>query len=145
LLPANGAGNHHDLTLPPDVCGAPLSDAEMILAYSRSKISLGFSSVGETHLDGERITQVRLRDFEAPMCGSFYMVEYMPELEEFFEVGKEIVCYTDPDDLADKCRYYLEHDADRERIRLAGHKRAIKDHSWQKRFETVFQQIGLTQ
>ena len=138
-------GNHRDLTLPPDMCGDPLSDEEMIRAYSRSKISLGFSTVGETHLDGQRITQVRLRDFEAPMCGAFYMVEYMPELEEFFEIGKEIVCYTDPDDLADKCKYYLKHDAERERIRLAGYKRAVNDHSWQRRFETVFRQIGLAQ
>lgn len=145
FFPPRAAGNHRDLTLPPEACGAPLSDAEMIMAYSRCKISLGFSTVGETHLDDERITQVRLRDFEAPMCASFYMVEYMPELEEFFDVGKEIVCYTDPDDLADKCRYYLQHDAERERIRLAGHRRAINDHSWQKRFETVFKQIGLTQ
>ena len=135
--------SHRDVTLPPEVCGGMLSDEEMIMAYSRSKISLGFSTVGETHLNGQRITQIRLRDFEAPMCGAFYMVEYTKDIEEFFDVGKEIVCYTDADDLVEKCNYYLDHDAERERISQAGHKRAINDHSWQKRFETVFEQIGL--
>jgi spore maturation protein CgeB len=60
-----------------------------------------------THLGRERITQIRLRGFEAIMCGAFHMTEYMPELEEFFEVGKEMVCYTDPDDVVEKCKYYL--------------------------------------
>ena len=36
------------------------------------------------------------------------MVEYVEELEEFFEIGKEIVCYTDPEDLAEKIKYYLK-------------------------------------
>jgi spore maturation protein CgeB len=115
----------------------------MIRTYSRSKISLGFSTVGETHLGRERITQIRLRDFEAIMCGAFHITEYMPELEEFFEVGKEIICYTDPDDLVEKCKYYLAHEAERERIRQAGRRRAVNDHSWHRRFETVFRQLGL--
>jgi spore maturation protein CgeB len=144
LLPAKAAKAVSDLPLPPEVCGNALSDEEMIKTYSRGKVSLGFSTVGQTHLDEKRIMQIRLRDFEAPMSGAFYMVEYMPELEEFFEIGKEIVCYTDPDDLIEKCRYYLAHDAEREQIRLAGHRRAVSDHSWHRRFESVFKQMGLT-
>ena len=115
----------------------------MIKMYSRSKISLGFSSCGDTHLTRRRILQVRLRDFEAPMSGAFYMVEYMEELEEFFESGKEIVCYHDKADLADKIKYYLAHDAEREAIRQAGYRRAVNDHTWHKRFEEVFKQMGL--
>ena len=132
------------ITIPPEICGPPLSDKELINMYSRSKISLGFSSCGETHRSGERVLQVRLRDFEAPMSGAFYMVEYMEELEEFFEIGKEIVCYHDKEDLADKVKYYLNHDAERERIRQAGYRRAVSEHTWQKRFERVLREIGLT-
>lgn len=133
----------HEIELPDKVCGPPLSDNEMIKMYSRAKICLGFSTVGNTHTQHERITQVRLRDFEAPMSGAFYMVEHMSELEEFYEIGKELVCYTDPDDLVEKCRYYLTHDAERERIRLAGHSRAVNDHSWHRRFEMVFDHIAI--
>jgi len=67
--------------------GGTLSNIEMVKLYSRSKINLGFSSCGDTHKTGERILQVRLRDFEVPMSGGFYMVEYMAELEEFFDIG----------------------------------------------------------
>lgn len=134
----------HNVEFPPNVCGPALSDEELVIMYSRSKISLGFSSCGNTHLTGERILQVRLRDFEAPMSGAFYMVEYMEELEEFFEVGKEIVCYHDPNDLVEKAQYFLSNETERERIRAAGHRRALADHTWQKRLSTAFVQMGLS-
>lgn len=134
---------HSVITLPARVAGGVLSDLEMIQLYSRSKINLGFSSCGETHQTGERIMQIRLRDFEVPMSGGFYMVEYMEELEEFFEIGKEIVCYTGPEDLADKIKYYLRHDDEREAIRRAGRERCLRDHTWQKRFGKAFQEMNL--
>lgn len=129
--------------LPASILGGILSDEEMVRMYSRSKINLGFSSVDNAHLSGERIVQVRLRDFEVPMSGGFYMVEHMEELEEFFEIGKEIVCYTGMDDLAEKIRYYLRHDTERERIRRAGRARCLRDHSWHHRFFHSFQKMGL--
>jgi spore maturation protein CgeB len=124
--------------------GGVLSDTEMVKMYSRSKINLGFSTCGNTHLSEERITQVRLRDFEVPMSGGFYMVEYMEELEEFYEIGEEVVCYTNMQDLGDKIEYYLRHDRERETIRRAGYERCLRDHSWHKRFATAFQQMGLS-
>jgi spore maturation protein CgeB len=129
--------------LPASIVGSALSDLELIQMYSRSKINLGFSSCGDTHKTGDRILQVRLRDFEVPMTGGFYMVEHMEELEEFFDLGKEIVCYTDKEDLADKIKYYLKHDAEREGIRKAGHERCLRDHSWHKRFQMSFKEMGL--
>ena len=130
-------------TFPADILGAPLGDVEMVQMFSRSKINLGFSTCGSTHLNGERILQVRLRDFEVPMSGGFYMVEYMEELEEFFQIGKEIVCYSGRQDLADKIKYYLAHDDERERIRKAGYARCLRDHTWQKRLGTAFREMGL--
>lgn len=129
--------------LPEHVLGGLLSDEEMIRMYSRSKINIGFSACGSTHETKERILQVRLRDFEIPMSGGFYMVEYMEELEEFYEIDKEIVCYTGPEDLVQKIKYYLANDAERETIRRAGYERCKRDHSWQQRFEMAFQKMRL--
>lgn len=129
--------------IPLDICGGVLADEELPVVYSRAKIVLGFSSVGNTHASGERVTQIRLRDFEGPMSGSFYMVEHMPELAEFFDIDREIVTYRDADELVEKCHYYLEHGDEREQIRLAGHQRALRDHTWQRRLTDVFHQLGL--
>ncbi len=128
---------------PLERCGPPLSDDELIKMYSRSRISLGFSSVAEWPTPGQSpIKQVRLRDFEAPMSGAFYMVEAYDELREFFEPNKEIVFFANAEELIDKTRYYLAHDAERERIRQAGMKRARTEHSWHERFRMVFREIG---
>ncbi len=142
-LNSNRSSAASHVTLPASIIGGTLSDLEMIQMYSRSKINLGFSSCGNTHECGERILQVRLRDFEVPMSGGFYMVEYMEELEEFFHIGKEIICYNSKEDLADKIKYYLKHDDERERVRKAGFERCLRDHSWHKRFQTAFKEMGL--
>jgi spore maturation protein CgeB len=131
------------VSLPPSVLGSALSDEQMIQMYSRSKINLGFSACGSAPQGSERILQIRLRDFEVPMSRGFYMVEHMQELEEFFDIGREIVCYTDKQDLADKIKYYLVHDEERERIRRAGYERCLRDHTWHKRFEMAFREMGM--
>ena len=141
LLTALGA--RPAVLLPEDRLGGPLSDLQLIQMFSRSKINLGFSTCGDTHEGGERIVQVRLRDFEVPMSGGFYMVEYLEELEEFFEIGREIVCYRSREDLAEKIRYYLSHDEEREAIRRAGYERCLRDHTWQRRFSMAFREMGL--
>ena len=120
--------------------GGVLSEIDMIKTYNKSKINLGFSSCGNTH-QKERITQIRLRDFEVPMSGGFYLVEYMKELEEFFEIDKEIVCYHDKNDLVEKIKFYLAHDKKREKIARAGHERCLRDHTWHNRFERVFKNV----
>ena len=135
--------NESEIKLPYNRTGQVLPDIEMIKTYSRSKINLGFSSCGDTHIREERILQVRLRDFEVPMSGGFYMVEYMEELEEFFDIGKEIVCYKDKEDLAEKIKYYLKNDNEREAIRKAGYERCLRDHTWHKRFEMAFKKMEL--
>lgn len=129
--------------LPREKRGLPLSDEDLVKMYSRSRVSLGFSTCGETHDSDEPILQIRLRDFEAPMSGAFYMVEYMEDLEEFFDVEKEIVCYRGEDDFADKVKYYLAHPEEREAIRRAGYLRSLADHTWQKRLYNTFDKMGL--
>lgn len=126
-------------------CGEALSDDDLVRMYSRSKISLGFSSVARIAEDpSAQIRQVRLRDFEATMSGAFYLVEQFDELEEFFTPGKEIATFRSREDLADQCRYYLKHETERERIRLAGMARAQREHTWHERFKMVFREMGLS-
>ena len=136
----------HRYEVPLERCGPPLSDDELVRMYSRSKISLGFSAVASLPNDGSpAIKQVRLRDFEAPMSGAFYMAEYFEELAEFFEPDQEIVCFMDREELVAKARYYLAHDDARERIRQAGLRRARNEHTWHKRFQMIFREIGLSE
>lgn len=119
--------------LPARYSHAFCADEEMIAIYNRAKIALGFSVVSSRDYRKRPIHQVRLRDFEAPMCGTFYLTEHQEELREFFEIGREIETFRDPPELVDKARFYLAHDDAREKIRRAGYERARRDHTWQKR------------
>lgn len=132
--------------LPNTNVNGPLTDDELVKNYSRSKISLNFSevSVKDKNEDfGKLKRHIRLRDFEAPMSGAFYMTGYQEELKEYYEIGKEIICYATKEDLLNKVRYYLKHQDEAETIRMAGHKRALKDHTWENRFKELFRKIGL--
>jgi hypothetical protein len=133
------------LAIPEELRNDALPDDELVKMYSRSKINLGFSTCGDTHLAGKegRIVQVRLRDFEVPMSGGFYLVERFEELGDFFTFGCEIEGYTTREELLEKIRYYLAHGDEREAIRAAGHVRARREHTWQRRFSAAFAEMGL--
>ena len=137
-------GKKQPPAFPVSQCGPPLQDHELIEMYSRSRISLGFTSVAQLPTDGSQaIQQVRLRDFEATMSGAFYLVEGFEELADFFEPDQEIVFFGCEEELIDKAEYYLEHHHERNKIRAAGLRRAQSEHTWQQRFRDVFDQIGL--
>ena len=106
--------------------------------------SLGFATAGESHLSEKRLTHLRLREFEAPMSGALYLTEDQPELHEYFEPGKEVLTYTDRQDLLETARYYLAHQEQSERIRSAGWRRALHQHTWQHRFTQLFAVLGLS-
>jgi spore maturation protein CgeB len=135
----------HPPRLPRAACWDKLSDEDMVTTFSRSRVNLGFSTVGDTARTRHPIRQVRLRDFEVPMSGGFYMLEYVEEIEQFFVPGEEIVCFAGEADLVEKCRYYLDHETERRRIAQSGRRRALKDHTWQKRLSDAFREMGLDQ
>jgi spore maturation protein CgeB len=108
------------------------------------EVCLNFSNVWADGRPGSKlISHVRLRDFEAPMCGTCYLTGHTNEIEEFYEIGKEIDTYSSAAELIDKTRFYLSNRDAAERIRSAGYARARRDHTWVRRFEELFGKIGL--
>jgi len=111
--------------------------------FSRAKINIGFTRMtGEDPWSAGR-NQVKLRDFEVPMAGGFYLVEKAPDYDELFNIGSEVETWSTPDDLVEKIRYYLLHDAERREIARRGMQRARRDHTWQRRFELLFGRLGI--
>jgi hypothetical protein len=117
----------------------PLEMEEMVRMYSRSRINLGFGGI-----EGHRDTFcLKGRDFEIPMSGGLYLTEDHPELHYAFRPGEEILTYTGIDDLEEKIRYYLANADKADVIRKAGRRRALKDHSWEVRFNHIFRLLGI--
>lgn len=115
----------------------PLEEA--VALFSRSRINLGFGGIG--HM--VRIQHLKGRDFEVPMSEGLYLTSYHPELEECYEIGREIVCYKNKWDCLEKIRQLLAHPEEAAAIRKAGRQRALRDHTWEQRFEQLFRLIGL--
>jgi len=107
--------------------------------FASSKIVLGVGTIGYC----DDFYALKMRDFDAPMSGSLYLTHHNPDLEELFEIGREIETYKSIDECVKKIHYYLENPVEREKIATAGRKRALRDHTWEKRFEEIFQLIGI--
>jgi spore maturation protein CgeB len=119
-------------------------DDELVRYYSRCHITLGFVEVHDRNDPSREIRRhLHLREFEAPMSGALYCTGHIDELERFFEPGREIVTYRNEEDLLAQVRRLLDHPQDAERIRRAGMRRALAEHTYHHRFETLFRAIGL--
>ena len=94
-----------------------------------------------TTLFGDRRQQIKGRNFEIPGSGGFLLSQHADKIEEYFVPDREIAIFSSEDELFEKIQYFLNHDSERESIRLAGHERAIKEHTFQKRFDDIFKII----
>ena len=110
---------------------------QMLEIFRTSKINLNFSKTVPDH--GPR--QIKGRVFQVCMAGGFLLTEYAPEIEGYFEVGKEIVCFDSPRELVENVRYYLTHEAERRAIARAGWERAKWEYSSSRMVERVFEEI----
>ncbi|MBI5137019.1 MAG: glycosyltransferase [Nitrospirae bacterium] len=116
----------------------PLPIDEMVATYSKSRINLGFGGVG----DGDDLLCLKGRDFEVPMAGGLYLTRYNPELAEVYAIGREIVCYRDLDELAERIGHLLDHPDQASVIRNAGYRRARADHAWSGRMGTMLRSLA---
>lgn len=117
----------------------PLSDEAMVKLYSRSRINLGFAGVGHS----KKLMCLKGRDFEVPMSGGLYLTQDNLELSFVYEEGKEVVTYKNENDCAKKITYLLTNRTEAAKIREAGRKRALRNHTWEKRLEDVFRLSGV--
>jgi len=84
--------------------------------------------------------QLKGRLFQAVGSGTMALNEYCPELEDLFEIDKEIVTfkYGNFEELRDKLSWYITHDKEREKIARAGYNRGIKQHTFTARVKQIF-------
>lgn len=116
-----------------------LTHEAMIRTWSRCRINLGFAGVA----DFKNTFCLKGRDFELPMSGGLYLTEHNEEIGNFYKIGVEILTYQDFDDLVEKIRWILAHPQEAATIREQGRLRALRDHTWEIRFQKVFEILGV--
>ena len=111
----------------------------MMLTHGASLIGLNFS---RNMTDGGAAkTQMKARMFEIPAAMTMLLTEYTGDLEQFFEIGKEIVCFHDSVSLLEKAKYYISNPEEAHKITIAGHKRFLKEHESRVRLASVLEKI----
>lgn len=115
-----------------------VNHAQMLEIFSRSAVNLNLSNAS---MMGEQ--QIKGRVFEVPGCRGLLLTDHADDLESYFEIGKEIVVYDSIEDMADKIRYYGDHEAEREAMATAAYERTLAEHTWRHRFDEIFKTAGL--
>lgn len=116
--------------------GRYISFEEMVDIFANSKINLNFSRAWHSMKP-----QIKGRIFQVCMAGGFLLTEYVPDIENYFGIDKEIVCFHNTDELMYKISYYLKHDVERRAIARAGWERATGEYTSSRMVARVFDEI----
>lgn len=88
--------------------------------------------------------QIKARNFEIAASGGFQLAQYVPGLEDYFVIGREIICYSRQEEAIDLIRYYLSNETERLMIARDGQERALREHGYKHRLQIVLDQISDT-
>lgn len=78
-----------------------------------------------------------MRMFDATIMGALLITDHKKNMNEFFEVGREVVTYKNADDLIKKINYYIKNPLELNKIALAGQKRTLKSHTYKSRMKEL--------
>ena len=107
--------------------------------YAKSKVAIGDSL--NINFNYPYYTSDRL--FESTGRGGFTIYPRIKGLDEYFEDGKEIIFYEhgNLEDLKEKIDYYILDGLTREKIRIAGHERTKKEHTYVNRWSSILKEL----
>lgn len=108
--------------------------SELPLLYNHSKINVNVTME-------QGISSLNMRVFDCMACEGFLITDYKEDLEQLFDMDKEIVCYRDVDDLEQLVSYYLNHDAARREKAKLARMRVLADHTYTKRVEFIIRTL----
>lgn len=104
---------------------------DMYRALARSRITLNrHIDVAENHANNMRL-------YEATGVGALLITDRKDNLGELFDLGKEVVAYSSPEEAAELIRYYIAHPQEASAIASAGQARTLREHTYRHRMEEL--------
>jgi spore maturation protein CgeB len=108
-----------------------------------SHIKAFLTSLRDVIKGGKNSSQTKARNFEIPVQGGFQLTDYVPSIEDYFNIGKELICYSDVDEAKELINYYLKHNKERERIKIECIKKARKNHLFSHRIVEFMKRLEI--
>ena len=121
------------VAIPYELIGGSLAKA-----YNSSKIVLNIHKPSDK-IDG---TKANMRVFEATGCGSLLLTDYSQGIEEFYNVGKELLTYNNIEDLVSNIDFLLANEKTCEEIAYKGFERAHREHTYLNRVKHMMSLIN---
>jgi spore maturation protein CgeB len=85
------------------------------------------------HIDVAAQYASNMRLYEATGVGTCLLTDWQPNLQEVFELDREVVTYRSAEEAIEKVQYLLTHEQERKKIAKAGQARTLKDHTFAQR------------
>ncbi|OYT92564.1 MAG: hypothetical protein CFE43_07925 [Burkholderiales bacterium PBB3] len=104
---------------------------DMYRALARSRVTLN------RHINVAENNANNMRLYEATGVGALLITDRKDNLGELFEIGKEVVAYSSPEEAAELIRYYIAHPVEARAIARAGQARTLREHTYQRRMEEL--------
>ena len=99
---------------------SPVYGQEYVKTIIGAKICLAFFSRANRD-------DYTTRVFEIPAMGGFLMCERTSLMQKLYREDVEAVMFSSEDELLRKCRWYLQHDRERQQVASAGRRRCLED------------------
>jgi len=104
-------------------------DMYRVLAQSRVALNRHIA-IAESYANNMRL-------YEATGVGTLLITDMKDNLNDLFEVGKEVVAYHDAQECVELVKYYLEHENERSAIAKAGQQRTLREHTYYHRMQEL--------
>jgi hypothetical protein len=111
-----------------------VSDTNVIFRASQINLGIGLAT--------PNLATIKGRDFECPGVGACYLTTYNWELANWWEIGREILCYRNVEELIEIFAWYRNRPEDCLKIAQAAWRRSVNEHTWERRFRKMFREIG---
>ena len=116
------------------ICAPIEGEEEVFKAYYSAKINLNHTL---TSIE----TGIPLRVFDILGVGGFVLCNDQEECHELFEVDRELVTFSNFDEMKEKVLYYLGHEEQRIRIGIAGYQRVRDCYTYPIAMKTMLETI----
>jgi spore maturation protein CgeB len=111
-------------------------------SISIKKIKFYMGSIKYYFFGKKRVETIKARNFEISGCGGFQLSQFALEIEDYFQIGREISIFSNLDELKRQIIYYLKFSEEREKIRNNGYNRCI-EHTYDIRIRNILNSLIL--
>jgi spore maturation protein CgeB len=89
------------------------------------------------------VLSIKSRVFDMGYARTLMLCEAAPDLDAYYEDGKEMVTFSTLEDAAEKARFYTKNENARAAIAGGYRARTLREHMWTHRFQAMFEAMGL--